>query len=152
MTIKTAAVERPELFGEAAEMYGSQCICVPIDTKATHEGSEAKRTGEDGRRRRCRRMGARGGSPRRRRENILTSMDRDGTRIAMTYRSPGAVSEAVIIPVIASKASTLEHLYKGLVDGKADAVLAASIFHYREHMPVHAKKDPGSQRGSSSLL
>ena len=74
-------------------------------------------------------------------EILLTSMDRDGTKDGYDIGLTRAVSEAVTIPVIASGgAGTLEHLYEGIAEGKADAVLAASIFHYREHSISDAKK------------
>ncbi|HYW84741.1 MAG TPA: HisA/HisF-related TIM barrel protein, partial [Spirochaetia bacterium] len=74
-------------------------------------------------------------------EILLTSMDRDGTKAGYDIPLTRAISEAVAIPVIASGGvGTLEHLYEGLVDGKADAVLAASIFHYREYSVEEAKK------------
>ena len=74
-------------------------------------------------------------------EILLTSMDRDGTKVGYDIPLTRTISEAVTIPVIASGGvGTLEHLYEGLVDGKADAVLAASIFHYREHTVLDAKR------------
>ena len=74
-------------------------------------------------------------------EILLTSMDRDGTKIGFDIELTRAIAESVQIPVIASGGvGTLEHLYDGLVEGKADAVLAASIFHYREFTVIDAKK------------
>jgi len=74
-------------------------------------------------------------------EILLTSMDRDGTKVGFDIELTRAISESVNIPVIASGGvGTLEHLYEGLVDGKADAVLAASIFHFREHTVLDAKR------------
>ena len=74
-------------------------------------------------------------------EILLTSMDRDGTKIGYDIPLTRAIAEAVNIPVIASGGvGTLEHLYEGLVDAKADAVLAASIFHYRQHTVIEAKE------------
>jgi len=141
VTINTAGVERPEIITEASEMFGSQCICVAIDAKARGDGFEVYTYG--GRRptgvdaiawaRKVQALGAG--------EILLTSMDRDGTKIGYDIPLTRAVSEAVTIPVIASGGvGTLEHLYEGLVDGKADAVLAASIFHYREYSVEEAKK------------
>ena len=141
VTINTAGVERPEIITEASEMFGSQCICVAIDAKARGDGFEVYTYG--GRRPTgvdaiawARRVEALGAG-----EILLTSMDRDGTKIGYDISLTRAVSEAVTIPVIASGGvGTLEHLYEGLVQGKADAVLAASIFHYREYSVEEAKK------------
>lgn len=141
VTINTAAVERPEIITEASEMFGSQCICVAIDAKASGDGFEVytyggrRPTGIDaiGWARKVESLGAG--------EILLTSMDRDGTKIGYDIPLTRAISEAVSIPVIASGGvGTLEHLYEGLVDGKADAVLAASIFHYREYSVMEAKR------------
>ncbi len=141
VTINTAAIERPELITEASEMFGSQCICVAIDAKATATGFEVytyggrRPTGVDaiGWARKAEALGAG--------EILLTSMDRDGTKIGYDIPLTRTISEAVTIPVIASGGvGTLDHLYDGLVDGKADAVLAASIFHYREYSVMEAKK------------
>ena len=141
VTINTAAIERPEIITEASEMFGSQCICVAIDAKAKGDGFEVytyggrRPTGVDaiGWARKVEALGAG--------EILLTSMDRDGTRIGYDIPLTRTISEAVTIPVIASGGvGTLAHLYEGLVDGKADAVLAASIFHYREYSVIEAKK------------
>ena len=141
VTINTAGVERPEIITEASEMFGSQCICVAIDAKARGDGFEVytyggrSPTGVDAIAW-ARKVEALGAG-----EILLTSMDRDGTKIGYDIPLTRAVSEAVTIPVIASGGvGTLEHLYEGLVDGKADAVLAASIFHYREYSVEEAKK------------
>lgn len=141
VTINTAAVERPDLLREASEVFGSQCICIAIDAKARQGGFEVYTYG--GRRstgidavlwaKQAETMGAG--------EVLLTSMDRDGTKVGYDIPLTRAISEAVTIPVIASGGvGTLEHLYEGLVQGKADAVLAASIFHYREYSVMEAKK------------
>ncbi|OPY71030.1 MAG: Imidazole glycerol phosphate synthase subunit HisF [Syntrophorhabdaceae bacterium PtaU1.Bin034] len=141
VTINTAAIERPEIIAEASEMFGSQCICVAIDAKAKGDGFEVytyggrKPTGVDaiGWARKVETLGAG--------EILLTSMDRDGTKIGYDIPLTRTISEAVSIPVIASGGvGTLEHLYEGLVEGKADAVLAASIFHYREYSVVECKR------------
>lgn len=141
VTINTAAVERPELLREASEVFGSQCICVAIDAKAREGGFEVytyggrKPTGIDAMAwaKQAEALGAG--------EVLLTSMDRDGTKIGYDIPLTRAISESVTIPVIASGGvGTLEHLYEGLVDGKADAVLAASIFHYREYSVMEAKR------------
>jgi cyclase len=141
VTINTAAIERPEIIQEASEMFGSQCICVAIDAKASGDGFEVYTYG--GRRPTgveaigwARKVEALGAG-----EILLTSMDRDGTKIGYDIPLTRAISEAVAIPVIASGGvGTLEHLYEGLVEGKADAVLAASIFHYREYSVTEAKR------------
>ncbi len=141
VTINTAAVERPEIIQEASEIFGSQCICVAIDAKAGKDGFEVFTYG--GRRPTgietigwARKVEALGAG-----EILLTSMDRDGTKIGYDIPLTRAISEAVAIPVIASGGvGTLDHLYEGLVEGKADAVLAASIFHYREYSVMEAKR------------
>jgi cyclase len=141
VTINTAAVERPEIISEASEIFGSQCICVAIDAKASRGGFEVYTYG--GRRptgvdaiewaRKAESLGAG--------EILLTSMDRDGTKVGYDIPLTATISEAVTIPVIASGGvGSLEHLYEGLVDGKADAVLAASIFHYREYSVIECKR------------
>lgn len=138
VSINTAAVKNPEFVREASERFGSQCIVVAIDAKQQPSDTQtplwevyihggrtptgldvimwAKRMEEYG-------AG----------EILLTSMDRDGRKDGYDLALTSAVSDAVTIPVIASGgAGTLEHLYDGIVTGKADAVLAASIFHYQE--------------------
>jgi cyclase len=141
VTINTAAIERPEIIREASDMFGSQCICIAIDAKWSVSGPEVytyggrKPTGVEaiGWATKVEELGAG--------EILLTSMDRDGTKIGYDIPLTRAISEAVNIPVIASGGvGTLEHLYEGLVDGKADAVLAASIFHYREYTVIEAKE------------
>ena len=141
VTINTAAIERPEIVREASDVFGSQCICVAIDAKRSAAGFEVytyggrKPTGVEaiGWAKKVEELGAG--------EILLTSMDRDGTKIGYDIPLTRAISEAVNIPVIASGGvGTLEHLYEGLVDGKADAVLAASIFHYREYTVIEAKE------------
>ncbi len=141
VTINTAAIERPEIVREASDVFGSQCICIAIDAKRSGSGFEVhtyggrKPTGVEaiGWAKKVEELGAG--------EILLTSMDRDGTKIGYDVPLTRAISEAVNIPVIASGGvGTLEHLYEGLVDGKADAVLAASIFHYREYTVIEAKE------------
>jgi cyclase len=137
VSINTAAVARPEFVAEAAERFGSQCIVVAIDAKRipappteeprfevfTHGGRRA--TGLDAIAWAVRMEKAGAG------EILLTSMDRDGTQAGYDVPLTRAVSRAVSIPVIASGGvGTIEHLYDGLTAGEADAVLAASIFHY----------------------
>jgi imidazole glycerol-phosphate synthase subunit HisF len=141
VTINTAAVERPEIIKEASEMFGSQCICVAVDAKASKDSFEVytyggrKPTGIDAVEwaKKAESLGAG--------EILLTSMDRDGTKIGYDIPLTRTISEAVAIPVIASGGvGTLDHLYEGLVEGKADAVLAASIFHYREYSVLECKR------------
>jgi imidazole glycerol-phosphate synthase subunit HisF len=141
VTINTTAIENPEFVRESSEMFGSQCICIAIDAKRRGDGFEVftyggrRPTGVDaiGWAKKVEELGAG--------EILLTSMDRDGTRIGFDIELTRAISEAVNIPVIASGGvGTLEHLYEGLTDAKADAVLAASIFHYGEYTIIEAKQ------------
>jgi len=141
VAVNTTAIETPEFIREASEMFGSQCICVAIDAKKKGDGFEVytyggrKPTGIDAIKW-ARQVEALGAG-----EILLTSMDRDGTKIGYDIPLTKAISEAVNIPVIASGGvGTLDHLYDGLVDAKADAVLAASIFHYREYTIIEAKQ------------
>lgn len=141
VAVNTSAIETPEFIREASEMFGSQCICVAIDAKKKGDGFEVytyggrRPTGIDAIKwaRQVEELGAG--------EILLTSMDRDGTKTGYDIPLTKAISEAVNIPVIASGGvGTLDHLYDGLVDAKADAVLAASIFHYREYTIIEAKQ------------
>jgi len=140
VSINTAAVQRPEFVKEAAERFGTQCIVVAIDAKRSGSGWEVfthggrKPTGLDAIDW-ARTMASFGAG-----EILLTSMDRDGTKEGYDLALTAAISGAVAIPVIASGgAGTLEHLYEAFAQGKADAVLAASIFHYRQHTIREAK-------------
>lgn len=149
VSINTAAVQRPEFVQEAARRFGTQCIVVAIDAKRvdgagrwevfTHGGR--KSTGLDVIEW-ARRMEGYGAG-----EILLTSMDQDGQQTGYDLPLTAAVSERVSVPVIASGGvGTLEHLYDGFVKGKADAVLAASIFHFRTYTIPQAKqflKDKG---------
>jgi len=154
VSINTAAVQNPCLITEAARAFGSQCIVVAIDAKRTDPGGgsseEAYHTPQEfevyingGRTPTgldaiewARRVEELGGG-----EILLTSMDRDGTRDGYDIELTQAVSESVNIPIIASGgAGTLEHLYAVLAEGKADAVLAASIFHFGEISIGRAKE------------
>lgn len=147
VSINTAAVDNPELVREAGERFGAQCIVVAIDAKRrpglelgpaawevyTHGGRRA--TGLDAVQWAAR-MAASGAG-----EILLTSMDRDGTRDGFDTGLTRAVSEAVPVPVIASGGvGTLDHLADGIIEGGADAVLAASIFHFGEHTVQQAKR------------
>jgi len=141
ISLNTAAVENPDLVNEASEMFGSQCIVVAIDAKRagdhwivyTHGGrtptdidavwwaKEVERRGSG--------------------EILLTSMDRDGTKIGYDNELNRAISSEVRIPVIASGgAGELSHLYDGIAEGKADAVLVASLFHYGIYTIREAKE------------
>lgn len=141
VSINTQAVQQPELITECARRFGSQCIVVAIDAKRNNGGWNVYLHGgrtktdidavqwakqvED--------LGAG--------EILLTSMDRDGTKLGYDLELTKKVAESVTIPVIASGGvGTLEHLYEGFATGKADAVLAASIFHYREYSIKQAKE------------
>jgi cyclase len=140
VSINTAAVETPELVNEASQKVGNQCIVVAIDAKRHGEGWQVYTHG--GRRPTgldtvewAKKMEAAGAG-----EILLTSMDRDGTRNGFDLELTRAVSEAVGIPVIASGGvGELAHLAEGIVEGHADAVLAASIFHFGEHTVREAK-------------
>ncbi|MGQ9842530.1 MAG: imidazole glycerol phosphate synthase subunit HisF [Spirochaetota bacterium] len=141
VSINTQAVLQPGLITECAHRFGSQCIVVAIDAKRNNgswdvylHGGRTKtdidvvqwaKQVED--------LGAG--------EILLTSMDRDGTKLGYDLELTQRVAETVTIPVIASGGvGTLEHLYEGFAIGKADAVLAASIFHYREYNIKQAKE------------
>jgi imidazole glycerol-phosphate synthase subunit HisF len=141
VSINTGAVNRPEFVGEAAELFGSQCIVVAIDAKRvgsdrwevfTHGGRNP--TGIDA----CEwaeRIESYGAG-----EILLTSMDRDGTKAGYDLELTRVISDRVKIPVIASGgAGKLEHIYEGLTRGNASAALAASIFHYREYSIADCK-------------
>jgi cyclase len=141
VSINTAAVGEPVFVKNAAARFGSQCIVVALDAKRSGSGWEIythggrKATGLDAIAW-AKKMEAYGAG-----EILLTSMDRDGTKEGYDLKLTRAISEAVQIPVIASGgAGTMEHLYQGLIEGKADAVLAASIFHYREFSIRQAKE------------
>jgi len=140
VSLNTAALGRPALIREAALRFGSQCIVVAIDAKRRGEGFEVYTHG--GRRPTGRdavawaqEAAALGAG-----EILLTSMDRDGTRDGYDLRLTAAVADAVPVPVIASGGvGTLEHLHQGLTAGRADAALAASIFHFGQHTMAEAK-------------
>jgi cyclase len=133
VSINTAAVKDPQFVERASKRFGSQCIVIAIDAKRKEGGWEVYTHG--GRTPTgieavlwAKKVEATGAG-----EILLTSMDRDGTKDGYDIELTRTISEQVDIPVIASGGvGTLEHLYEGLVYGKADAVLAASIFHYRE--------------------
>jgi len=145
ISVNSSAIANPDLVSEATARYGSQCIVVAIDAKRrtaageppawevyTHGGRKA--TGIDAVEwaQRVTSLGAG--------EILLTSMDRDGTRAGFDLELTRAVADAVSVPVIASGGvGTLQHLADGVLQGHADAVLAASIFHYGEYTVAEAK-------------
>jgi cyclase len=147
VSINTSAVNNPQLISDSARKYGSQCIVVAIDAKKTdnnkwevftHGGR--KPTGYDAVEwaQKMERLGAG--------EILLTSMDRDGTKAGFDLALTRAVSEAVTIPVIASGGvGGLQDLADGIKIGRADAVLAASIFHYGQHTVQEAKRFMAAQ-------
>jgi cyclase len=142
VSVNTAAVQRPELIAEIATEFGAQCVVCAIDAKRRPDGSgfevflhggrtptdiDAVAWASD--------AAARGAG-----EILLTSMDRDGTRDGYDLELTRTISDAVGVPLIASGGvGTLEHLADGITEGGADAVLAASIFHFREHTVAEAK-------------
>jgi imidazole glycerol-phosphate synthase subunit HisF len=142
ISVNSAALARPDLIGELAEVFGSQCVVVAIDAKRTDgrwdvythggrqpaEGREAVAW--------AREVAERGAG-----EILLTSMDRDGTAYGYDLKLTRAVADAVTIPVIASGgAGELRHLSEGVLEGGADAVLCASIFHYGTYTVRQAKE------------
>lgn len=143
VSVNSAALNRPALIAEAAEKFGSQCVVVAIDAKRRREGNGFNVYKNGGRidtgldvlkwAKQAFRLGAG--------EILLTSMDCDGTKAGYDLELTRAVSEAVPIPVIASGgAGKPEHFLEALRDGKADAVLAASLFHYKELEIKEVKK------------
>lgn len=145
VAINSAAIFNPEFVGEAAQRFGSQCIVVAIDAKQVSHGEHPrweiythggrKPTGIDAIQW-ARNMTEFGAG-----EILLTSMDRDGTKNGFDLDLTSKVSDEVNVPVIASGGvGTLQHLADGIIRGKADAVLAASIFHFGEHSVPEAKQ------------
>ena len=144
--INSAAVQRPEFVREAAEKFGSQCIVVAIDAKRVNIEGEVSRweifthggrkpTGIDAIQWAVQMVELGAG------EILLTSMDRDGTKNGFDLELTRAVSDAVAVPVIASGGvGDLQHLVDGVLEGGADAVLAASIFHFQEYSIPEAKQ------------
>jgi len=145
VAINSAAIHNPEFVREAAQRFGSQCIVVAIDAKQVEQGDAPKWEifTHGGRKptdidaiQWAEQMTAYGAG-----EILLTSMDRDGTKNGFDLDLTSRISEAVTVPVIASGGvGNLQHLVDGIVKGKADAVLAASIFHFGEHTVPEAKK------------
>jgi cyclase len=151
VSINTAAIHNPEFVREAAERFGSQCIVVAIDAKRVSADNEAghweifthggrKPTGIDAVAW-AKKMADLGAG-----EILLTSMDRDGTKNGFDLGVTRAISDAVNIPVIASGGvGNLQHLVDGVKAGGADAVLAASIFHFGQHTIPEAKQFMSAQ-------
>ncbi|HJD12881.1 MAG TPA: imidazole glycerol phosphate synthase subunit HisF [Candidatus Ruminococcus avistercoris] len=143
ISVNSSVINRPELITEAAEKFGSQCVVVAIDAKRRPDGSGWNIYKNGGRidvgidavewAKKAERLGAG--------EILLTSMDCDGTKAGYDIELTRAIAKSVSIPVIASGgAGTLEHFYDALTEGKADAVLAASLFHYKELEIKEVKK------------
>ena len=157
VAINTAAVANPEFVKQAAQKFGSQCIVVAIDAKRVSAEGETPRweifthggrkpTGLDAVEWAKKMVNYGAG------EILLTSMDRDGTKIGFDNELTRAIAEAVPIPVIASGGvGNLDHLADGVVEGGADAVLAASIFHFGEYS-IHQAKEHLAARGIEMRL
>ena len=141
VAVNSAAVARPELVGEMAERFGSQCVVGAVDARATgpgkwevftHGGRRATGIDAVAHAVRLARLGAG--------ELLITSMDRDGTKLGYDLALTRSIADAVEVPVIASGGvGGLEDLVTGVVDGHASAVLAASIFHYGTHSVAEAR-------------
>jgi imidazole glycerol-phosphate synthase subunit HisF len=142
VSVNSAALDRPELISELAAVFGSQCVVIAIDAKRAADGWDVYvhggRTKVEGREavawaEEATELGAG--------EVLLTSMDRDGTTDGYDLELTRAVAEAVSVPVIASGgAGELDHLVEAVEEGRADAVLCASIFHYGQHTVAEAKE------------
>ena len=154
ISVNSAAINRPELISEAAEKFGSQCVVVAIDAKRRMDGSGWNIYKNGGRvdtgidaipwAKKVEELGAG--------EILLTSMDCDGTKAGYDLELTRKVSESVSIPVIASGgAGTLEHFYDAFTEGKADAALAASLFHFKE-LEVKEVKQYLREKGVSVRL
>ena len=150
ISVNSAAIDRPQLITEAAEKFGSQCVVVAIDARRRDDGGwniykhgGRLDTGIDAVwwAKKAEELGAG--------EILLTSMDCDGTKAGYDLELTQTVADAVNIPVIASGgAGTLEHFYEAFTKGKADAVLAASLFHYKE-LEIGQVKDYLAEKGIS---
>jgi cyclase len=145
VSVNTAAVQRPELISEIAAVFGSQCVVCAIDAKRRGATADAgfevhlhggrTPTGIDAEAWAARSVELGAG------EILVTSMDRDGTKEGFDLELTRAIARGVSVPVIASGGvGTLDHLVEGIVEAGADAVLAASIFHFREHSIADAKR------------
>ncbi|HJM82728.1 MAG TPA: imidazole glycerol phosphate synthase subunit HisF [Nitrospinota bacterium] len=143
VAINTAAIERPEFICDASQKFGSQCVVVAIDAKLRQNGKGWEVFTHGGRNQTgldaiewASKVAAYGAG-----EILLTSMDADGTKNGYDIELTRAISRSVEIPIIASGGvGNLEHMYVGLVDGEADAALAASIFHFQEYTVGDAKE------------
>jgi imidazole glycerol-phosphate synthase subunit HisF len=141
VSVNSAAVARPELLGEMAETFGSQCVVLAIDARREKDAYGVYVNGGRTPVGRDAREWAREGSERGAGEILLTSMDRDGTEDGYELELTRAVADAVDVPVIASGgAGSLDHLVDAVAQGGADAVLCASIFHYGQHTVSQAKQ------------
>ncbi|HET8672034.1 MAG TPA: imidazole glycerol phosphate synthase subunit HisF [Thermoleophilaceae bacterium] len=143
VAVNSAAVRRPQLLGELAEVFGAQCVVLAVDARAREEGEGWEVFLDGGRT--ATGLDAiewiRAGAERGAGEILLTSMDRDGTEDGYELALTRAASDAVDVPVIASGgAGALEHLVDAVEQGGADAVLCASIFHYGQHTVREAKE------------
>lgn len=149
ISVNSAAIDRPELISEAAEKFGRQCVVVAIDARRRADGSGWNVYKHGGRldtdldaiewARKADKLGAG--------EILLTSMDCDGTKTGYDNELTAIIAENVSVPVIASGgAGTKEHFYDALTKGKADAALAASLFHYKE-LEIRDLKEYLSGRG-----
>lgn len=154
ISINSSAIDNPELIADAAEKFGRQCVVVAIDAKKRADGSGWNVYKHGGRidtgldavewAMKADHMGAG--------EILLTSMDCDGTKAGYDCQLTACIAEKVSVPVIASGgAGTKEHFYEVLTEGKADAALAASLFHYKE-MEIRDLKEYLSDRGVSVRL
>ena len=154
ISINSSAINTPRLISDAADKFGSQCVVVAIDAKKRADGSGWNIYKNGGRvdmgmdavewARTAEKMGAG--------EILLTSMDGDGTKEGYDLALTRAVAESVSIPVIASGgAGQLSHFYDALTEGKAEAVLAASLFHYKE-LEIRQEKEYLRERGISVRL
>ena len=150
ISVNSAAIDRPELISEAADKFGSQCVVVAIDAKRREDGGwniykhgGRLDTGIDAIEW-AKKEEALGAG-----EILLTSMDCDGTKAGYDLALTRAIADAVSIPVIASGgAGVLEHFYDALTEGRADAALAASLFHYKE-LEISQVKDYLADKGIS---
>ena len=149
ISINSSAINNPQLIGDAAQKFGSQCVVVAIDAKKRADGSGWNIYKNGGRidvgidavewAKKAESLGAG--------EILLTSMDCDGTKAGYDIELTRTIAESVGIPVIASGgAGTLEHFYDAVTEGKADAALAASLFHYKE-LEISQVKDYLAEKG-----